>query len=352
MDNSISRTTNSRNYGIDFLRVIAIFFVVVLHCLGHGGILFNIDSTSICYKGVWILEIFAYCAVDVFALITGYVSYKENKLNYNYTKYLLMWLQVVFYSLICCAFISITKENVFNKENIFKSLFPIINNSYWYFTAYTGVFILSPIIISGISLLDNKFLKKIVWLTLIIFSFLSLFGDSYNFLNGYSFAWILILFVTGAILKKCNILDKIKNYQILILIALIYLLIYIYKFYGFEFNIFGIKITKNLFISYTSPAMLGISILLVRFFSKFNISNFIKKYVSFFTSSTLAVYLLNDNYLIREYVIKDLFYYLSFENNILKIYSMVIVFSMCFVIISTFIDKIRFKVFMLLKLIK
>ena len=63
------------------------FFVVLLHSLGHGGVLKNTIIDSPQYKFAWFLEIFAYCAVDVFALISGYVSYTNKEKKTNYSKY-------------------------------------------------------------------------------------------------------------------------------------------------------------------------------------------------------------------------------------------------------------------------
>ena len=74
-----------RNYGIDFLRILSMMFIVILHSIGKGGILDNATILSPQYKIAWYLECFACCAVNIFALISGYVSYrgKEEKIKYS-----------------------------------------------------------------------------------------------------------------------------------------------------------------------------------------------------------------------------------------------------------------------------
>ena len=62
-----------RNYGIDLLRIISMFFVLILHCYGQGGIIYHATQGTIQYKFSWMIEIIAYCAVNIFALISGYV---------------------------------------------------------------------------------------------------------------------------------------------------------------------------------------------------------------------------------------------------------------------------------------
>ena len=42
-----------RNYGIDLLRLVAMFLVVVLHVLGQGGVLANVRGGGIKLRGFW-----------------------------------------------------------------------------------------------------------------------------------------------------------------------------------------------------------------------------------------------------------------------------------------------------------
>ena len=68
----MEQLTAKRNYGIDALRIVSMFMIVILHTLGHGGIL---SSVSI-FSG-------KYCAVNCYALISGYVGINS---KYRYSK--------------------------------------------------------------------------------------------------------------------------------------------------------------------------------------------------------------------------------------------------------------------------
>ena len=84
------------NYGFDLLRTITMLFVILLHILGYGGVLklnLNIGQYMIC----WTIEIICYCAVDCFALITGYVSYSDADRNPKFDRIINMWFQVLFF---------------------------------------------------------------------------------------------------------------------------------------------------------------------------------------------------------------------------------------------------------------
>ena len=62
-----------KNYGIDALRVIAMFMVTILHILTQGGILNASGRFTSQYEAGWLLQTMAFCAVNVYALISGYV---------------------------------------------------------------------------------------------------------------------------------------------------------------------------------------------------------------------------------------------------------------------------------------
>ena len=81
----------NRNYGIDLLRVIAMLYVVILHSLGAGGVLETAAEGSITYKTAWAVEIAAFGAVNIFAIISGYVSYSETDKPINLKNYLSLW---------------------------------------------------------------------------------------------------------------------------------------------------------------------------------------------------------------------------------------------------------------------
>ena len=65
-------TKVKRNYGIDMLRLVAMFFVVICHVLGHGGVMKN--ATGYNYSVSSLLQIVAYCAVNCYAIISGYTD--------------------------------------------------------------------------------------------------------------------------------------------------------------------------------------------------------------------------------------------------------------------------------------
>jgi len=163
------------------------FFIVTLHSLGHGGILESTIINSSQYKFAWLLEIIAYCAVDIFALISGYVSYTSNEKKTKYSNYLNLWLQVFFYGIVISGIFYIINPEIIGKKDLVTALFPVTQNAYWYFTAYTGLFMIIPIINKGIRNCNNDTLKKLFIIIFVAFSFLEVISPKFILNSGYSF---------------------------------------------------------------------------------------------------------------------------------------------------------------------
>ena len=80
-----------RNYGVDLLRIFSMLMVVTLHVLGKGDLLYNknLEIFSQKYNLLWILEIASFGAVNLYALISGYVSIKS---KHKYTNLVVLCL--------------------------------------------------------------------------------------------------------------------------------------------------------------------------------------------------------------------------------------------------------------------
>ena len=95
---------------IESLRIISMFMVIVLHICSKSGVLYNINVNSPGYFMAWLIESFCYCAVNCYALITGYVMAGKTLSGsdrFRYSKIFPLWFQVFFYSAIITVLIKI-----------------------------------------------------------------------------------------------------------------------------------------------------------------------------------------------------------------------------------------------------
>lgn len=340
---------NERNYGIDLLRVIAMFFVVLLHSLGQGGILASLNKNTFQYNWFWTLEIISYCAVDIFALISGYVSYGPKEKKTKYSNYISIWLEVVFYGVIITFLFQMFSSIPITRKDYYAAIMPVTNDLYWYFTAFTGLYVIKPFLDKGIRACNNKTMKKLLICIIAIFSVFATVSKTFKLSGGYSFIWVVILYIIGATVKKCNIGKNLSKGKLFLLIIIMYFVTYIYKMYGIERTILNIDIDKNLLITYTSPTILIASIGYVLLFAKMKFNNAFVSIIKFMAPASFAIYLLNNQVLIWNYYIKDMFITITSQPTVV-ITCYVIGFSMMFTLVAIFIDRIRIALFKLFKI--
>ena len=295
-----------RNYGIDLLRILSMFMIVILHVLGRGGILGVAEVLSVHYEVAWLLEIFCYGAVNMYALISGYVGVNS---KYKLSNIITLWLQVFFYTFFITIIFMAFKIIPINFGNILKAFLPVSTKAYWYFTAYFVLFFTMPMLNKAVKELEEKHLKLLVYGGMILFSLIptifmtDIFGTS----SGYSAIWLIYLYILGAYVKeKEERFNKITPHfatnGFLILILLTWLSRVVIEF--MTLRIFNKIFGSDILISYTSPTILISSILFLCYFKNISLSEKLRKVVSFLTPMTFGVYLIHVNPLVWEYIMK------------------------------------------------
>lgn len=201
--------SNERNYGIDLLRLVLMFMVCMLHTLGQGGILNASELGSLNFKVFWLLEILSYCAVDGFAIISGYIAIDKPR---KYNKIVDMWFQAFFYSFVVTLILTIVGVNSsWGKLDIIKCAFPVVFGKFWYFTAFFALFFAIPLLNKFIFAIDDKTSKKSFLILIFLFSIMGVIGDPFKSQNGYSAIWLIFLYCVGALAKKIKLFKKEKR---------------------------------------------------------------------------------------------------------------------------------------------
>lgn len=156
MEKYTSIKQSGRHYGLDLLRIISMFMIVITHVLGKDGLRSSVEGHADSYFIVtWIIQVLVYGAVNCYALISGYVGINS---RYRYSKLLSIWTQVFFYTFTITALFAITGHEV-TLLNWRDAFFPIVSGQYWYITAYFGLLVFMPVINNGLNALTDKQLK-------------------------------------------------------------------------------------------------------------------------------------------------------------------------------------------------
>ena len=339
----------NRKYGIDLLRIITMFMIVVLHVFWHGGILSSekLYFGSEKYNIIWIIEIICYVAVNCYALISGFVGVNSKT---KYSNIVLLWLRVAFYSillyLLACKFGIIE----YDYNTFITFCFPVLNSKYWYFTAYFVLFFFMPILNAGLQNLEYKQLRNAVILIIIVTCILPFIyaGDVFHFKKGYSFVWLLVLYIIGGFIGKYNLNIKFSKVLMLLLFVLCVALEFGSLYFTNYMNLKGVEKFKYSLVSYMSPTMLLSGIALVILFSKLEL-RFLRKIISFLSPLCFSVYLIHEHDVIRDkYIIGQFEKFLDYPTKEMLISIGITVVSIFF--IGIFIDSFRECLFKVLRL--
>lgn len=345
------KQTDSRNYGLDILKILSMIYVVILHTVDRGGL---IDASSGINRFlILVVFFFAACAVNIFALVTGYVSYSDKPKEINRTRLFGMWFQVVFYGLLITAVCSFLIPDKVTSSDYVCSVLPLFSNEYWYFTAYLLVCLLSPLVNNAVSSLSEITLKRAFVVIVLFLSVFAIFSNSAGIVQSFSFPWIFVLYFLGAVIRKCRIGENLSAFKLIFCIVLCAAISYIWAMFTWDTEIRFIKSTYTdyMLVKHISPTMLFPAICYLLLFRKIKAGAGIKKVLEFLSPCVFATYLINTHPIVYTIILFDVFVPLA-NKNIVLILLFVFVFSISFVLCSCLIDKLRALLFRLVRLDK
>ncbi len=299
---------NQRNYGIDALKSLAMFMVVILHLLGHGGLLGAAADNSFNGQVLWLIEIGAYGAVNIFAITTGYLMVNH---KFRADRIINMWLQVIFYALIINLIFAIVLPGSVGTKQWIKSLCPVFSNLWWYFSCYIVLSLFIPFINIMLNAIKKRQTIVLIAIIFIVFSTIPTLipVDSTGINGGYSVMWLACMYIIGAVIKKYDFGDKYKKRWCLLTYAVLVFAVWISRIVIAFITkmVFGREILVNVFVNYLSPFVVISSISLLLFFKKIQFSQVLCKILKFISPLSFAVYIIHEHPMIREHLISDKF---------------------------------------------
>lgn len=266
--------------------------IVAHHYSVHGEFTM---LNKISFNNMWInfLSLWGKLGVNIFIMISGYFLINS---KFKVQKLIKLVLEVFLYSTGILILFWIFKLETIGIKVIIKSIFPIIFSQYWFITSYIIMYILSPFL--------NKFLKNLskmeyIRLLIVLTVLLSIVPTfTTNYLGfGNVFWFIFIYFISGYISIFYN--DTIKPKQCLLIFVVSFTIIFLS---AILLNILG-KYNEVFFYNATyfgqmnSIFILICTIFLFLYFKNIDIQYFIINKVSV---TTLGIYLIHDNSLVRK----------------------------------------------------
>lgn len=202
----ISIAGRQRIAGLDILRCIAMMMVVVLHFLGKGELLGDVDAAEMGAVGMaaWVLEAFCIVAVNVYMLLSGYFLSDS---SFKVSRLLALYLQIWCYSVgvgVAAALFGIIPAAEVDTHYFLSLLFPVSMGHYWFMTAYVFLCLLLPLIGIALKTMTKRQLNLVLTLLLLAFcvckSFLLFRLEEDRF--GYDCLWYLCVFLIAARIRR------------------------------------------------------------------------------------------------------------------------------------------------------
>lgn len=334
-----------RNTGINLFKLFSMFMIALLHVLGMGGITGAAAGTS-SYYPVYLMQNAAFCAVNCYALVSGYLMLGKKIKPSRITE---LWFEVFFYSVSISAIMMIVYRDLFSARNIVYAVTPIISNQYWYMTSYFMMYLFVPMMNKFADAANKKvFTATIVVILVLTTGSLMIKQDGFRLNDGYSPIWLMIMYLVGAYMKKFNVGAKMKKWLALLLYV-------ISSLCSFILCVFSKKLLKIMlgndisYLSYTSPFVVLSAIFLFIFFSKLKFGKKTEKLINYITPAALGVYLIHTHPLVFNKLMKDIAMPLVNHGTAAMIFGSIAM-ALAVFITCIVIDLLRIQLFRLIRI--
>lgn len=287
----------NREYGIDIARILAMFFVCVLHMgAWHGGGVMNAPTTGD-YTAAVLFWSLAFVGVNLFMMISGYLGIYR---TWKFKSLFRLWLQVAFYLMGGFLFVYLLAGKFMPLGLMLWRVFPIpFANSYWYFTAYAGAFFFFPYLNKGFLILNKREREKLLLLLFVVICLFGFFNK--HVWGGMNAVWMLVMYLAGAYLKLHPL--KLRNRHLLSL----YIIgsfagggLFILDAYLRQNTSFDLPIPA---LSYTSPFVVCASVACFTLCSRLKPqAAWLRKAIVMVAPLTFAVYLIQSHPMISAYI--------------------------------------------------
>ena len=359
-ENFEQKNKKERNPGIDLVRLISMFNIVINHYLFNGEIFKTFpryERFFSCFHN------FTDFNNNAFILISGIIGYKTSK----YSNLIYLWLTVLFYSVGISKFYRYKKKIYRTNEEIYQEYYPMIYRRYWFFTSYFGMYLFLPVINKGIVYLTKYELRLVVMTTLFIFIFWRFNKNPdknvFQMHNGFSMIWFLTLYLTGAYIGKYRVdYCGIKKYLYCFICLFTYFLVS-YLFFKVAHNelpiVIGnkkielpIAIRRTLGENFDSFSKVIQCIAVCCFFMQIKYNKYLAKIICFFGPLIFSVYLIHNNDLVVVHVLRHIFDNTPMDSNFNSLINLLLLKSIKIFILSLIIDYLRHLLFTILRIKK
>lgn len=248
--------TANRDWHFELLRILSMLAIVISHVAAFGT--WNSKLDPVLQQGwrgaAWqTFDVFGQVGVTLFTLTSAY--FLSGKKTYNVTKRITStWANVISISVFCFIVLTISqatlKAGSWDLHNLFSSIFPIINNKYWYATAYIFLLLLSPFLNLFCKTIGINKLKDFIFIMFFIFFFLPYLNPHLSYFN--DIIYLGSIYLIGCLIRMRRDLgiSNVNNIKTILIIIFSFIFVFfgslfarsenpLSQFMGYPTNFFG-----------------------------------------------------------------------------------------------------------------
>lgn len=296
------KNQTTRNQGVDLLRNLSMFMVVMLHVLGLGGLLAATQGQTVKHESLKVIHIGAMCAVNCYGLISGYVGYRS---KWRLSSIANLWLQVFLYSAGFGVIFYLLMPDAVGLKALVKLCLPVLMQRYWYFTAYFALFFTMPLLNAAIDRINRRQFEISFGILLFLLTVCQqtvMVNNPFGTNSGYSYLWLVVLYCVGAYLGKYDVKFKRPVKAFLLYIGCVAVC------WAAQFAMKRLGIgSPNRLEGYNSPFVFLMGVALVTLFANMHVPKWLAKVSAIFAPVSFGVYLIHLHPFVHDYVMLDVF---------------------------------------------
>lgn len=304
--NNIDRQT--RDSGIELLKIFAIFVIVINHTvqsltneaynIPNNGFVIDISRATTNIQCI-LLQIFRHFGVlgnSVFFICSAWFLLKSK--NWNKKKWLFMVIEIWVVSIVIFIITYIILHGNISIGIIISSLFPRTFGNNWYMTCYLLFYPIHPILNSIVNMMNQRQLFRSTLVMVFLYVFMNFINCSW-FFSSAIILWITIYFAIAYMQKYLmSFVDNIRENIILFIIGVIGFIgiILITDICGLYSQVLSDKVMR--WVNNCNPFLLAMSI------AMFNIArniHFKNRFINYISKLSLLIYIIHENIILRTY---------------------------------------------------
>jgi hypothetical protein len=329
-----------RDSGIELLKVLALVLIIINHVImtlymkttsvSFQDYIINlgISSKNIQFLVLDILKYSGALGNTIFFVCSAWFLVGKQKSDHKKTLQMLLDIWII--SVIILAFVFVLKDGSIPFKDIIKQLFPTLFENNWYMTCYITFCFIYPYLNILINNISKKQHLRIVLLMLFVYVGIN-FVLKNSFFSSTLILWITIYF-TIAYLKFYlqNMTCSIRTNIVFLLLGIISYIgeVIITNYVGFIIPFFETRIFK--WNVNCNPFCILIAISAFNLFRQLRFSN---KVINYLSSLSMLIYIIHENYLLRNYY-RPILWQFAYEHfryrHIVLISFAIVLFVFCF----------------------